>query len=571
MSAAAIDSFYVELFFKGDTKAATEFEERLKAVTTTAGKVAGVVTAAAAGVLGFVGTIAHGMGQLNDFAEANDLSASRLAALGKVAKEFDVDMESLQSSMAGLQQITGEAALGVGRGKMVFEKLGISAKDATGHVRNADEMLEVIADKIKGMPRPEQLAFLAKMRIDPRMVRMLKDGSESLRQMREEAEGKGLFSDEDYARADHIDKLFMRTNNALGVTAKLLAAKLFPVVEKILQGFLDWYNAQRKATSSTFLTVFSVMAGALELVWDWIQRVVHWVTAAIKWLDRFGIVTGVAAGALFGLATMAAVKAVSSFASLSAELAKTAFSLIGVTGKVTLLKAAMLGLLGTALFLIIDDLVNWAEGNDSLIKQLSEDFPQAFKLVVLGLEVMAGWWAINKVAAFLSTSTMVSGFMATKVAALATAIAIWAATTPLWAIVGIVALVIAGVVAFGYGIYKLVKHWDAVTEAIDKAWKAVKRFFGAKDGGKISVEANKYVATDGVADAYGYGSDASPVVASSGVLGKAETSAGSTTSNKTVNVTGTTINVQSDNAKDVADRLPKELSRAMRDSQSTVY
>lgn len=567
MSAAAIDSFYVELFFKGDTKAADAFTNRLNDLTTTAGKVAGVVTAAAAGVLGFVGTIAHGMGQLNDFAEANDLSASRLAALGKVAKEFDVDMESLQSSMAGLQQITGEAALGVGRGKMIFEKLGISAKDAAGHVRNADEMLEVIADKIKNMPRPEQLAFLAKMRIDPRMVRMLKDGSAALRQMREEAEGKGLFTDKDYARADHIDKLFMRANNALGVTAKLLATKLFPVVEKILTGFLDWYNAQRKATSSTFLTVFSLMAGALELVWDWIQRVVHWVTAAIKWLDRFGIVTGIAAVVLTGLATMAMTKAASGLAKLSAKLVLSALKMIGLTSAVALLKAAMLGLLGTALFLIIDDLVNWAEGNDSIIKQLSEEYPKAFGVVVSGLIVLMGVWAAAKAAAIASAAAAIAGYVATGAAAMAAGVKAGIA----WLIaLGPIGLIIAGVLAIGAGIAALVIYWDKVKAAVTGAWEAVKKFFGGGDG-KVSVNASNYVEETGAAgytDAY---TPSSAATAPGGVLGRAEAGSQNNTSNKTVNVTGTTINVQSDNAKDVADKLPKELSRAMRDSQSTVY
>lgn len=573
MSAQAIDSFYVELFFKGDTKAAEEFEKRLEGVKTAAGKLVGVATAAAAGVLGFVGTVAHGMGSLNDFAEANDLSASKLAALGKVAREFDVDMNSLQASMAGLQQITGEAALGVGRGKMIFEKLGMSAKDAAGNVRGADEMLEVIADKIKGMPRPEQLAFLAKMRIDPAMVRMLKDGSAALRQMREEAEGKGLFSDEDFERADHIDKLFMRTGNALGVTTKLLATKLFPVVEKILQGFLDWYNAQRKATSSTLLTAFSILAGALELVWEWIQRVVNWITTAIKWLDRFGIVTGIASGALFGLAVMAGVKAVSGFAGLASELGKTALKMMGVTSAVTLLKAAMLGLLGTALFLIIDDLVVWAEGGDSLIKQMSEDFPQAFKIVALGLEVMTGWWVLNKIAAIASSNAMVWGFIKTQVAAWAAAIAIWAATTPLWVIVGVAALVVAGVAAIAYGVYLLVEHWDSVKKAILGAWDALKGFFGS-DSGEVNVTARQYVATDGVADAYGYGpgESTSPVATKGAPLGKAEgASRAGVTSNKTVNVTGTTINVKTDKSEEVAQHLDKEVQRSMRDAQSGAW
>lgn len=368
MSAQALDSFFVELFFKGDTTAAKQFDDSLTNIHASALKVGAVMVGAAAGLLAFVGGVAHGMGELQDFAETNDMSASRLDALGKVARATDVNMEQLKSSIQGLNGITGEAALGVGRGAMIFQKLGLSAKDASGNVRTVDEMLEVVADKIKGLPRAEQLAMLGKLRIDPNMVKLLKDGGAALRQIREEAEGKGLFTDADYERADKLDKLFGRSTVALGQMAKLLAVNLFPAVEKILAGFLDFYNAQRKATSGTFIIAFKFLGLVIERIYDQVTIAINKITEFTSKLLKVEPVAWSIAGAFGMMVSYGIAKFFVTAASAAYKLAAALFSVEAAA----FLPMAALGAVIALIFMIYDDIEAARKGQESFTKDLNE-------------------------------------------------------------------------------------------------------------------------------------------------------------------------------------------------------
>ncbi|MES2587013.1 MAG: hypothetical protein V4536_08850 [Pseudomonadota bacterium] len=551
MSAQALDSFFVELFFKGDTTAAKQFDESLTNIHASALKVGAVMVGAAAGLLAFVGGVAHGMGELQDFAETNDMSASKLDALGKVAKATDVDMEQLKSSIAGLNGITGEAALGIGRGAMIFEKLGLSAKDASGNVRGVDEMLEVVADKIKGLPRAEQLAMLGKLRIDPNMVKLLKDGGAALRQMREEAEGKGLFTDADYDRADKLDKLFGRSTVALGQMAKLLAVNLFPAVEKILNGFLDFYNAQRKATSGTFITAFKLMGAALETVWDWVVRLKNGVMFLVDALQKFNILTYLASGVLTVFAGVAIAKAVSATYELIAGMVKQGIAMLSnitimglMTSAVRLLKGAINGLLTGAIFLIIDDLVNWYEGNDSVIKQLYDDFPVALALLssaMAGLMLLMNTFGITSAIAWM--------------------IAFWPVTLGILAIAGL-----------GTAIWYFWDNLKSVGEKIYQFWhdyvidpfqKAVDLFNQVKGfaGGSFSsrVDVNQTSKTQ-----------ASGINSIGGILGVSANQGSVSSQSNTTVVQGTVVNVKTDNPDVLAKSFDRATREAVRNHQNSV-
>lgn len=411
MSAQALDSFYVDLFFKGDTSAAEKFSSALDDVKSKALSIVGAATAAASGVLAFVGAVAHGMGELHDFAETNNLSASSVAAFGKVAKALDVDMETLKGSMQGLNGIIGEASLGVGRGAMIFEKLGLTAKDSSGKVKNVDDMLAEVSDRIKDMPRPEQLAFLQKLRIDPRMVKVLEKGGDALRKMREEAEGYSPFTDEDYAKADKIDKLFGRVAASMGMLSKILAVKLFPAVEKILNTFLEWFAAQRKATDGVFVKAFKLLGDVLGNLWFWIVKLKDGLFATFEYLNKYKVLTYALITALSIYAGVAIANALAATGEFILSLRKKLFemaanvTMVGLmTGALKLLKLAINGLLAGAIFLIIEDLAMWYTGNESLLGQLEERYPGALKLIItsiLALTIAMNTFGIRSALAWL--------------------------------------------------------------------------------------------------------------------------------------------------------------------------
>lgn len=551
MSAQALDSFFVELFFKGDTTAAKQFDESLTNIHASALKVGAVMVGAAAGLLAFVGGAAHGMAELNEFAKTNDVSASSVEALGRVAKEAGIDMESVKSSIAGLNSITGEAALGVGRGAMIFQKLGLSAKDASGNVRSVDEMLGVVADKINGLPRAEQLAYLNKLRIDPNMVKILKDGGEAFKKMREEAEGKGLFSDADYERAENVNILFKRTGVVIGVLAKLLAVNLFPAVEKILNGFLDFYNAQRKATSGTFITAFKLFGAVLETVWDWVVRLKNGVMYVVDALQKFNILTYLAGGALTIFAGVAIAKAVTATYELIAGMVKQGIAILSnitlmglMTGAVRLLKGAINGLLTGAIFLIIDDLVNWVEGNDSIIEQLYNQFPAALAILsaaMTGLMLLMNTFGIRTAVMWL-----------------------WA----FWPIT----LAVAGIAGLGAAIWYFWDDIKSIGEKISKLWhdyvidpfqKAVDLFNQVKGfvGGSFSsqVDVNQTSKTQ-----------ASGINAIGGVIGVSANQGSVSNKSTTTVVQGTVVNVKTDNPEVMAKSFDRATREAVRNHQNSV-
>ena len=269
-----IDSFLVALGFQTDTSGAEAYKKSLESVEKTVTTVMGVATAAA-GIIGWaVHRAAQSMGELYSFAELNEVSARSLEALGKIAVENDGSLEGMKSTVQSLNKVIGEAALGIGRGAMTFEKLNMSAKNADGSIKNVDDILYEVADKMQGMSRQEQLALGSKLGIDPQFVKVLAQGSDNLRQLREEAELFNPFKEEDYEMADKVDKLFTKASKSIGVFGKQIAVSMFPVIKQMLEGYLAWFKEFRKGGAETFGKALKVIVAVLQTMWDWTVRVV---------------------------------------------------------------------------------------------------------------------------------------------------------------------------------------------------------------------------------------------------------------------------------------------------------
>jgi len=372
-----IDSFLVALGFQTDTTGADEYKKSLESVEKTVATVVGAA-AAAAGIIGWaVHKAAASMGELYSFAELNDVSARSLAALGKIAVENDGSLEGMKSTVASLNKVVGEAALGIGRGAMTFEKLNMSAKNADGSVKNVDDILGEVADKMQGLSRQEQLALGAKLGIDPQFVKVLAQGSENLAKLREEAELYNPFKEGDYELADKVDKLFTKASASVGVFGKQVAVSLFPVIKQMLEGYLAWFKEFRKSGSDTFAKALKVLVSVLQTMWDWIVRVVTTVKDIIQWFLKFQIVVWAAYAAM---AAFVALKTYTFFM----EATK---GIIGLTRTMLAFNATalaipiLIGAIILAVALLIDEFVNFKEGNDAFLGDLVKDYPQLLTVI----------------------------------------------------------------------------------------------------------------------------------------------------------------------------------------------
>jgi phage-related protein len=366
-----IESFFVSLGFEVNTEKIEEFKKKAEELRESVLKVGAVATGAAVGIGLLVEKVASSMGELYSFAELNEVSARSVAALGKIAVENDSSLEGMKSTIQSVNKAIGEAALGIGRGAMTFEKLGLSAKRADGSVKNVDDILGEVADKMEGLSRQEQIALANKLGIDPQFVKVLEKGSANLAKLREEAELMNPFTENDYRLADEVDKLFIKAKGTLGVFTKMIGVSLLPTVKEVLKNYLEWFKASRKATSSVFVTALQLITGAVGTLWDWVVRLVTGLKSAYDWLTQFKAVTYIAAAAL---AVFVSVKTYDFVLQLGSAIRLLTLRM-ATFNATALIIPAIIGAIILAIGLLIDDYVNWKEGNDSVIGGLIEQFP----------------------------------------------------------------------------------------------------------------------------------------------------------------------------------------------------
>lgn len=505
MSAQALQEFFVSLGFEVDTSKIKEFEQQTASLRESMLKVSAIATGAAVGLGMMVMKVAEGMDDVGDFADIVGMSAREVAALGKVADQNDSSMAAMKSTIQGLAAVTGEAALGIGRGAMVFEKLGLSAKDAEGKTKGAADMLGEIADRMKDMTAGERLALGSKLHIDPSLIPLLSKGSAAFRELKESAEAANPLTDEQYAQADEIVKLWNKATAGVSGYTKLLAAKLFPVMKKILTAYNDWVSSVKKGGGGVIANAFKAASDFAEVLWDWIVRLSTGMKSAYDWMMQFkGVVW--AAGA--AVAALIAYQAGLFFNSLRVAVAKATAALLGMEAA-TVLPVVLIGLLGLAIALVVDDLVNFYEGNESVLGQLLEEFPNAGKVAVVTIGAISAafvalkwdalsawaatmWGAVRSAVVTVAAAAAMSGgilpLIGMYVSMAASALAAGMAAAGAWLVaIAPIALVLAAIAAVAVAIYELWVNWDTVIAWLSDAWGTVTTTLKSAFDGVMSV------------------------------------------------------------------------------------
>lgn len=180
--------------------------------------------------------------QQNDLAITLGVSIQALQEWGYVATLSGSSAQAYESSIGGLSQAIGDTANDVGRAKAIFEKMGISVKDATGKVKSADIVMEELRQKLKGLEKTEKISILSKLGIDRSMLQMLESSDESINKLRLQARALGITTDEEKEKvAEYKDSM-----DALGFAFTALATKmqiaLTPAIKKMADNFIKLFE-----------------------------------------------------------------------------------------------------------------------------------------------------------------------------------------------------------------------------------------------------------------------------------------------------------------------------------------
>ncbi|MFW3412302.1 hypothetical protein ACN9J3_06170 [Aliarcobacter butzleri] len=165
-----------------------------------------------------------------------------------VAKMNGSTADALQSSIGGLSERIGEyAKFDSGEGKEVFEKLGISVKDAEGKIKSADVVMQDLAKSMQGLNVSEQRSIVAKLGIDESMLQTLRLTDTQINHLKDSASAWGLVTEE---QAEELTK-YKRSLTDLGygfdAVKTQLAIAFIPVLEELTTGFKELFKENRES------------------------------------------------------------------------------------------------------------------------------------------------------------------------------------------------------------------------------------------------------------------------------------------------------------------------------------
>ena len=372
-----LESFFVELGFDIDTSQLSKFEKDLKGARESVLSIAAIAAAAAAAIGLFVFSVAESVDILGDFAEQEKVSVEAIQEFGHAAQLNGSSVDAIKSSIQGLNRVTGEAINGLGRGKKAFETFGLQAKDSQGNVKTFDSLLLEISDKMQGMSRQAAISMAEKLGLDRSLIPLLMKGRSAIEEYRKEARELGITSQEDADLAGKFTDEYARLKMAFLSTARGIAISLMPQILNAITLTKNWIVQNREFIRNSIAKALEFINIMLGTMWDYLYRVIAALGSFASWVGKSKFALYVLIGALGVIAKLAFYDTIKQIASGFMFLAK----MITLTNIAALATTAIIGLLILAVGLIIDDFINWREGNDSLIGDLVKDFPQILDIL----------------------------------------------------------------------------------------------------------------------------------------------------------------------------------------------
>ena len=298
-------------------------------------------------------------------------TVKELDRLGYVAELTGSDANTATASFENLSRTIGEAAQGIGRGALVFEKLGLSAKDAQGNVKTTTQVLDEIKVKIKDLSKAEQSAYIQRLGLDRSMIGMLtSDTTEIVDQYNKRTEALGI-------NVDEAAELGAKYNDAIKITKRgfddiitAFVLRVLPSITTAIERVSKLIDVNAGLIKSYVEPIAAAVSIGADLVTGFITGVGKLFKVLGKWPVYIGAVT------------------------IAWKLFNAVFKASPIGRIITL----VMGLV-TAIGLLIDDYETWKEGGKSFFdwgpaQKWFDHMSQIFDSLktIVGNFFSADWW-----------------------------------------------------------------------------------------------------------------------------------------------------------------------------------
>ncbi|MEO0033524.1 MAG: hypothetical protein RIS94_3282, partial [Pseudomonadota bacterium] len=166
--------------------------------------------------------VAQGLEYASSLGETSQqlgVSSKAMQEYRYAASQAGVSQDEMDAGLSKLNKTIGEAAMGGKSQAAAFEKLGISIRDANGHVRDAGDVIPEVAQALQRIHSPaERAAVLVELfgKSGQKLAPLLADGAAGVNDLRQAAHQLGLVLSEDQIqRADATADKISALNQAL--------------------------------------------------------------------------------------------------------------------------------------------------------------------------------------------------------------------------------------------------------------------------------------------------------------------------------------------------------------------
>lgn len=219
-----------------------------KNVTRSVKVLAGASIAASIAGFKLTSSFAEHGDQVAKTADKLGIGTTQLQKLRYAAERSGMTTAELDKSMEFLQKNTVDAANGTGEAKKAFDEMGISALEMKN--LKPEQALALVADKLKNVEnKQERLRYATQIfgRSGAGMVNMLKDGSDGLKQLGEDAEQAGYILDEKALRAAEDNRdAWLNLKTSLTAVTFTVANNLMPIFTDAFKKMSAWIENNRE-------------------------------------------------------------------------------------------------------------------------------------------------------------------------------------------------------------------------------------------------------------------------------------------------------------------------------------
>lgn len=364
MPGTTAEELVYDLVFDWEKKVFEDFDKSFKSIVSGFAKLTAGLLAAQAVGFALAKSTAKTNDELAKQSKRLNIASEDLQKLKFNAELGGASMDDLTGSLKNLSKAQEDVLRGKGDLE-AFGQLGINPAD----FENSNDLLLAISDSISQIESDsEKINLLERIGVSGNLLQTLENGSDEIRKIGKEFEDLGgIVSEEQKKLAQDFNDNITKILAAFGGIKNGIGSALIDPFNEFIEIFLKFVKSNMKQIVSGFKDFFEIVSRVSNVVFGILGRVFN---VLISIVDLFG-----------GFEN--AVKIVSA-----------AFLILQ---RRMILTFAVPLAIGTALFLIIEDIVKALEGQDSVTKDILEStglLGEVFRGIAFVIQKAAEGWTL---------------------------------------------------------------------------------------------------------------------------------------------------------------------------------